>query len=430
MLLLGTLVACSTVIHGRLGEAAPAKPTSGRLGAGLPEVPSPRASAPHAIRVALMTNASTARISATGAWGVYAADGQGFVARARAGEEMRIQHNAGDVRAVRADGSPTAWKPHALVARADDASGVLLVNGKRYRGTLTLIGTAYGLEVVEATTVEDYLRGVVPLEIGDRTPGDSAAIQAQAVSARSYAYTHLADLAKTDYDLTDGVSDQVYGGVDAETAVGNAAVASTAGIVVTFGGRVVNAPYHSTCGGETAGPEEVWGGGTVPYLRPVSDLIPGTNRYYCEVSPHFRWTRTLSVADLNKSVAHYLQLYTAVPGGDPGLVRDVSITNRTQSGRVATLNVRTTTGSFTLTGDDMRYVLRTYGAAILGSTLFSLSKQMDDSGNLARLTINGRGFGHGVGMCQWGAIGRARAGQDFRTILRTYYPGTSLGVVQ
>jgi stage II sporulation protein D len=222
----------------------------------------------------------------------------------------------------------------------------------------------------------------------------------------------------------------VYGGVNAETAVGNAAVSSTAGIVVIFGGRVVNAPYHSTCGGKTAGAEEVWHSPTVPYLRSVSDLIPGTDRYYCEISPHFTWKRTLTAADLNMSLARNLRRYVAVPGGDPGLVRDLAVTNRTVSGRVATLNVQTTLGSFTLRGDEMRYVLRKAGGEILSSTYFSLAVERDAAGAFSQVVIQGRGYGHGVGMCQWGAIGRARAGQDFRTILRTYYPGTALGVVQ
>ena len=432
-LALGALLACSTVIHGRRPDSlAPARTGPGALAGGMPSVPAPQAAgvAPHELRVALMTNASTARISATASWQMFDADGRSFVARGAADETWTAQHNGRDVRMVRPDGLPTVWKPRAMVLRADDPSALMIVDGKRYHGELKLVGTDYGLQVIETTTVEEYLRGVVPLEIGDRSPGDSAAIQAQAVSARSYAYTHLTDAPDQDYDLTAGVSDQVYGGVSAETAVGNAAVAATTGVVVIFGGRVVNAPYHSTCGGKTAGAEEVWHSGSVPYLRPVSDLIPGTNRYYCEISPHFTWTRTLTASDVNMSLARNLRLYVAVPGGDPGLIRNLAVTNRTASGRVATLNVETTLGSFTLRGNDMRYVLRKVGGEILSSTYFSLSVERDRRGAFSRVVIDGRGYGHGVGMCQWGAIGRARAGQDFRTILRTYYPGTALGVVQ
>lgn len=426
-------MACSTVLHGRLPDSpsnASSAVPSGHLGAGLPRVPDPSPAAEHTIRVALLTTASSARISATGTWRLYQADGESFVARGAANETWRVQHNGTDVRAVDGGGAPTKWEAHAIVARADDPSALMIVNGKRYVGELRLVGTDYGLQVVERVPVETYLRGVVPLEIGDRNPGDSAAIQAQAVSARSYAYTHLADAGNDTYDVTAGVTDQAYGGVDAETRVGNAAVAATAGIVVTFGGRVVNAPYHSTCGGKTAGAEEVWHSPAVPYLRSVSDRIPGTDRYYCDISPHFKWTRTLTESELNESVARYLARYAAVPGGDPGLVRNLSVAGHTASGRVATLDVRTTRGSFTLRGDDMRYVLRKYGGSILSSTYFSVRTERNDQGALTRVVLDGRGYGHGVGMCQWGAIGRARAGQDFRTILRTYYPGATLGVVE
>ncbi len=396
----------------------------------MPRVPNPAPASEHTIRVALLTHASSARISATGTWRLYQADGVSFVARGAEHQIWRVQHNGSEVRAVRSDGVPTVWEPREMVARADDPNALMIVNGKRYVGELRLVGTDYGLEIVERVPVETYLRGVVPLEIGDRTPGDSAAIQAQAVSARSYAYTHMTDAVDKSYDVTAGVTDQVYGGVDAETHVGNAAVVATAGIVVTFGGRVVNAPYHSTCGGKTAGAEEVWHSPAVPYLRSVSDRIPGTDRYYCDISPHFKWTRTLSASELNESVARYLARYAAVPGGDPGRVRDLSVTAHTASGRVATLDVRTTLGSFTLRGDDMRYVLRKYGGSILSSTYFSVKTERNTQGALTRVVLDGRGYGHGVGMCQWGAIGRARAGQDFRTILRTYYPGAILGIVE
>ncbi len=432
-LALGALVACSTVIHGRFpnsASTASAASTPGHLSTGLPRVPNPAPASEHTIRVALLTNASSARISATGTWRLYQDDGASFVARGVADERWQVQHNGTDVRAVRRDGVPTVWEPRGMVARPDDPNALMIVNGRRYAGELRLVGTDYGLEVIERVPVETYLRGVVPLEIGDRNPGDSAAIRAQAVSARSYAYTHLADAVDQAYDVTAGVTDQAYGGIDAETTVGNAAVAATAGIVVAFGGRVVNAPYHSTCGGQTAGAEEVWHSPAVPYLRPVSDRIPGTDRYYCDISPHFKWTRTLSASELNESVARYLARYASVPGGDPGLVRNLSVTGHTASGRVATLDVRTTLGSFTLRGDDMRYVLRKYGGAILSSTLFSVTTERNKQGALTRVVLDGRGYGHGVGMCQWGAIGRARAGQDFRTILRTYYPGATLGIVE
>jgi stage II sporulation protein D len=109
-----------------------------------------------------------------------------------------------------------------------------------------------------------------------------------------------------------------------------------------------------------------------------------------------------------------------------GELRDVSVEGRTPSGRGAAIYIETTRGRFRVQANDIRYVLRSAGGELLNSTYFSSEVLTAPDGRLARLTIRGLGYGHGVGMCQWGAIGRARAGQDFRTILRTYFPGTSV----
>jgi stage II sporulation protein D len=106
------------------------------------------------------------------------------------------------------------------------------------------------------------------------------------------------------------------------------------------------------------------------------------------------------------------------------------IDTRTPSGRVETLKIATDRGNYVLRGNDIRYVLRAPGGEILNSTYFSVEVAAARDGAISKLTLRGTGYGHGVGMCQWGAIGRARAGQDFRTILQAYYPGTTVGLVE
>jgi len=290
-----------------------------------------------------------------------------------------------------------------------------------------LYGGDTGVVVVNVVKIDDYLRGVVPLEIGTTAESDSAAAQAQAITARSYAYIHLADDPRRTYDLTGGTRDQVYGGVAAETSVSSQAVESTRTLVLRYAGRVVNAPYHSTCGGTTAAASELWRTNDEPYLQRVSDRIPGSDRFYCDIAPRFRWTRTLDAATLNAAVAQYLASYTSVPQRTPGVVRDVTIGSHTPSGRVGTVTITTDRGNFVVRANDARFVLRAPGGEILNSTYFSIETAPGANGSISRLTLRGMGYGHGVGMCQWGAIGRARAGQDFRTILRTYYPGTTVG---
>ena len=351
------------------------------------------------------------------------------MARVPASDAWRVERSGRRVRALRPDGSATPWTDGPMIARALN-SALLSVGGKPYRGDVAFYGGDSGVVVVNVVRLDDYLMGVVPLEIGSRADGDSAAAQAQAVSARSYAYIHLSSDPFRPYDVTSGVLDQVYGGVEAETPVASEAVESTRTLVLKYGGRVVNAPYHSTCGGSTASASEIWHTNDEPYLQAVSDRIPGTTRFYCDLSPSFRWTRTLEASAVNLAVARYLKAYTSVPPQGPGLVRDVTIGSHSPSGRVGTVTITTERGNFIVRGNDIRFVLRQPGGEILNSTNFAVESHTTNDGALASLVLRGNGNGHGVGMCQWGAIGRARAGQDFRTILRTYFPGTTVGSAQ
>jgi stage II sporulation protein D len=376
------------------------------------------------IRVLLSVVAAGPRITSPGGLMFTASDG-GFIARSGRSETWRVETSAGRVRFV-GGGSTTGWTPAPVYAKAMGAA-LLSVGGKPYRGDLAFFASDTGVMVVNVVKIDDYLRGVVPLEIGTRSMDDSAAVQAQAVTARSYAYIHLTNSRSRFYDVTAGVGDQVYGGVEVETPVASEAVESTRTLVLRYAGRVVNAPYSSTCGGSTASASELWRSNDEPYLQPVSDQIPGTSRYYCDIGARFRWTRTLEASTLNQALAQYLANYTSVPNHTPGAARSIAVSSHTPSGRVGTLLISTDRGNFTLRGNDIRYVLRAPGGEILNSTSFLIETVNAADGSLARVNIRGNGNGHGVGMCQWGAIGRARAGQDFRTILRTYYPGTSVG---
>jgi stage II sporulation protein D len=398
------------------------------------EAPDFRREGDRDVRVALAVAAPAPGIAATGAWRLFD-EREGVLLRGRPGEAWTLEHRDGQLRALRSDGFATAWRDAPLVLRAERTEDLALFNGRRYRGVLRFhpADDGRGVLVVNALAVEQYLRGVVPLEIGGgRSAAEQAAVEAQAVAARSYTYVRLAAAGgraarHASYDVVASTADQVYGGVEAERAFSDAAVARTAGLVLTYGGRVVDAPYSSSCGGESASPDEVWRTGAQPYLRRVSDRIPGTDRYYCDPAPRFAWTRTLESAELDAALRQYLRNYTAVPAAGPGHATRLAVESRTATGRVGTLRIETETGRFVLRGNDVRYVLRPSGGEILNSTYFSLEPEYGPGGVLRRVVIRGNGYGHGIGLCQWGAIGRARTGQDFRTILRTYYPGTDVG---
>jgi stage II sporulation protein D len=394
-----------------------------------PTMPAPAravGSAGALLRIAVTTGASTGRVSATGRWRFTDLDG-GLLAAAQAGDVWTLNSSSSLLSARSGDGDRTFRRAGALVAAPIERGALITWNGRRYRGELVLYPTDRGVVAVNRLGVEDYLRGVVPLEIGERAPDERAAVEAQAVAARSYAYTHIGARGNR-YDMLATVDDQVYGGVEAERTLSDIAVASTSGLVLRYGGRIASAPYHSTCGGSTAEPSEVWSGESrSPYLQRVSDRIPGTDRFYCDKSPRFTWTREMSGESVGAALDRYLR--GRGNGGSVGRIRDVRVESHTASGRVGVLAIDTDNGTKRLRGNEIRYALRSAGGDILYSTYFSVQVPERTGDAVTRLILRGGGNGHGIGMCQWGAIGRARAGQDVRAILQTYYPGTSVGSV-
>jgi stage II sporulation protein D len=397
------------------------------------EAPRQRTEGVRDVRVALATAAQGVELSAAGAWRLFDARNSVLV-KARAADRWTVERRGRQLRAV-ANGTRTPWSDGLLTVRAESDNAPPLFAGRRYRGAIRIIASDTGLVIVNVLPVEEYLRGVVPLEIGGpRAGNEQAAVEAQAIAARSYTFVRLAAVdgsasRNVSFDMLSSVTDQVYGGMDAERPFSDRAVAATAGQVVKYNGRVVNAPYSSTCGGETSAPDEVWRSGNEPYLRHISDKIPGSDRSYCDIAPRFAWTKSFSGEELDAALRSYLKNFVAVPSGGPGRAQQVAVESRTPSGRVGRLTITTDRGSYSLRGNDIRYVLRSPGGEILNSTYFSVEPESRRDGGIARLILRGNGYGHGIGMCQWGAIGRARAGQSARTILATYYPGTTIGMV-
>lgn len=416
------IAACVSVISPRGGGDVPVV-AGGRYKSGVDQP----------VRIALATAAADGRITATGDWRLFERNGETLVGTSVASEEWSVAP-AGQERSIAPAGqrirlgrigSATELRAGPIIARPSAGGSLLKWNGKPYRGELIISATDTGLLVVNLLSMDSYLRGVVPLEIGNRTAAEFAAVQAQAVAARTYAYKHLSE--KREFDMYATVQDQVYGGVDAEKPQSDTAITTTRDIVVTYARQPINTPYHSTCGGTTAAVTEVWyTQPDEPYLRPVSDRIPGTSGFYCDRSPRFSWTQSWDAAGLRAVMEKYLANYTNAPKGSLGRITGVSEQGRTPSDRVSALTVQTESGTYTLRANDIRFVLRNPQGAILNSTYFRLTTSTD-GGEVTNLSVNGRGYGHGIGMCQWGAIGRARAGQSYRTILETYYPGTTIG---
>ena len=351
----------------------------------------------------------------TAATGIEAAAGERWVFTADAAGQVTGQGPGG--RRV----GPTAGTV-SVVPRGD---GVVVIGDRRYRGTALIRAAGAGrVTAINVLDLEAYLLGVVPREIGVRPELEIEAVKAQAVAARTYAVGNLGNRERLGFDFFATVADQVYGGLADEDPVVSRAVFETRGEIVTYEGLPILAYYHSTCGGRTAAIDEVWPRAPLPYLRSVSDAVPGTrDRFYCETSNRFRWTQSWSGSELGEILRRTLVAHAGAPQGRVGRILGLSLTGRTRSGRAAALRVETDAGTYVVRGDSIRWVLRPEPGRLLNSSFIELDVAAND-GEVSGASVGGAGWGHGVGMCQVGALGRARAGQSYREILRAYYQGT------
>jgi len=301
----------------------------------------------------------------------------------------------------------------------------LVANGRRYRGRINIFSGRGGLTVVNRLGLESYVAGVVGPEIGARRADEAAAVLAQAVVSRSFALKNRGRWESLGFDAYADTRDQVYLGVAVETPQVWSAVRTTAGQVLRYDGAVIEAYFHSTCGFSTAGVEEAFATAqSRPYLRPVSD-DRGGGHFYCDISPRFRWREEWDGAKLRAILSRTLPSVTPLSGDGMQRITDVTVSRTTRSGRVGELRIVFERGDIRIPGSDVRSVLRPEADRLLSSTAFQLTVSKAN-GEVARVVAAGAGSGHAVGMCQWGAIGRARAGQDYRTILTTYFPGTKI----
>lgn len=324
---------------------------------------------------------------------------------------------------IRLEGGAVPLSRRVLVLASSAAGEPIRLDGRPYHGALELRRGADGVRVINRVGLEEYLVGVVSAEMGRRAPGERAALEAQAVASRTYALRHLGAAARDGYDVVATVDAQVYRGASTEQPMAREAVAATRGEILTWNGAPIDAFYSSTCGGHTEAAGAVFVGGDRPYLPARADLAAdGTP--WCAISPRYRWqehwTATQLAAILRRTLAA-----EALPTARAGDLAELRVLERTGSGRIATLELAGARGRTALRGSAIRRVLQTTAGGLLWSADFTV-RIARQGGRIERIVAEGRGSGHGVGMCQWGAIGRARAGQDYRAILASYYPGTEL----
>jgi stage II sporulation protein D len=276
--------------------------------------------------------------------------------------------------------------------------GPIRLGKHEYPGRIELFREDKKILLVTEIEMEDYVASVVSSEFP--ASWGLEAKKAQAVTARSYGYMRRSNSDRA-YHLDGTVADQVYKGTKTD-ASSRAAVTATRGQVLGQKGKLVSTFYSSTCAGTTEEPHNVWPG------RPSHGLSSVTCGY-CNNSRSYKWATELSDSDL---------LTAAKKSGHRAKsVEEFLVIKTHDSGRVAQLELKTDRGGILWTANEFRALL---GWDKVRSTLFSLKK------GKTSYRLSGKGFGHGVGLCQWGAQGMDRKGMDYDDILQHYYPGTEL----
>ncbi|NJN72722.1 MAG: SpoIID/LytB domain-containing protein [Limnothrix sp. RL_2_0] len=272
--------------------------------------------------------------------------------------------------------------------------GYVWIGDRWYRGRTQLRIEQGAVMAINHVDLEQYLYSVVGAEAIPSWPQE--ALKAQAVAARTYALKKRAENSRKAFDLDTTTATQVYKGLNSEYSTTHDAVNATSNQVMTYNGDVILAVFHASSGGHTENVEDIWTS-PLPYLRGVAD--------YDQSAPVYQWGKNISASRLGQLV------------GGVGTVTQMVPQRQTPQGRVITMKVVGDRGSKNISGDQLRKILD------LRSTLISASVQ---GGNVY---IYGKGFGHGVGMSQWGANELAEQGIDYQRILNHYYQNASISQI-
>jgi SpoIID/LytB domain protein len=307
--------------------------------------------------------------------------------------------------------------------------------------TLVLVPTADGnFTMAREMMLEEYLRNVVSSEMPSSF--QPQALRAQAIIARTYALVKLGRHAAEGADLCATEHCQMCGSTTQHAAETDRAIQDTRGLVLMAGDKLAEPYYSATCGGSTDDAGAIWG---PEYARPylvggpdmdpkvmpenlTADALIAGQDAYCKGSKSFHWVKQFTAAEVNALVAKNLPVVTNDPTAQIRTVTNMTVEERTPNGRVASLRVEGDGMSVVVFGDQIRWLFGNGnpGPNGLWSTLFDLTVSRDAQGAIDQYAFQGAGRGHGIGLCQWGANGRAQAGQGFREILAAYYPGTRL----
>jgi len=384
------------------------------------------------IRIGLASAVSQVTLAGEGSFAIFV--GEAFLRQGREGEILTFSGEMKEKMTL----APEEGKAWSVKVNDQPLAG-------RYPGKMEIFSTGSGegakITLVNEVPLEDYVAGVVEREMPSSFSVE--ALRAQAICARSYTLYYLGRHQAEGFDLCAQTHCQIYRGRPDFLGRPVVAAYTTRGQILVFQGQPVRTFYHSTCGGETAnGLALSENPTTLPYLLGVPDaqsraplsgeetiasFLGGNSDSFCSISPKYRWQVSFRAGEINAIIQANLPTLLKQPDLKPGKVKSMRIAVRLAA-RVQALEIECESGTYSVQGNDIRWLFRNSDKAKNGlmSTFFSLSISRDETGNPIKYTFTGGGWGHGVGMCQYGAEGRARAGAGALEILAAYFPGTEL----
>ena len=342
------------------------------------------------IRVGIITKADSFTVAATGDYFVTDVNGKKF--KLTKGM-MALTYSKGVFKM-----GNYALKPPVKI---ESSNGIIFVNKKAYRGYLAVNSFNSKAIVVNVLAVEDYLKGVLPKEA---SPGwGIEALKAQAVISRTYTLANMGRHGGLGFDLCDTTHCQVYGGAAVEALSCNTAIAATKNEVLTYGGKFAQTVFHANCGGRTEDPKYVWNWNTV-----TPEYLKGVKCGYCAESPHAKWERTLDESFIREKLSKY----------GIGKIKSIKVKGVTPAGSAREIVVKHSKGTLELNAYKFRLDVDAW--QVKSTTFDSIKKEGD------KFVFKGRGWGHKVGLCQWGAKIMADRNKKYKRILEHYYPKTKI----
>lgn len=347
------------------------------------------------IRVRILKDLDSVKLTLDSAYEIYALKDNKLIKKDKSLYRAKVSAASGGIRLGR------QVLQHDGIKINTKRDGAIYIDRWRFRGEVAIFKDKKSsrLIFVNYIDIEDYLRGVLYHEVSHRWPYET--LKAQAIAARTYALYQKGIMRDKDYDLTADIYSQVYGGRRSERHKTNKAVDLTEGEVLTYKGEIFPTYYHATCGGFTEDSSNLW----------KTDLAPlkGVECGFCKRSKHYRWGKKIRLNDIEKALNK--------SGYKVKGVTSIVIESRNKSNRINNLIITHSAGKTAIPGKALRIAI---GPNLIKSNNYDVSITENTA------IFEGTGWGHGVGMCQWGAYSMARKKYTAKQILQHYYPDAKI----